>query len=311
MSQIEKTVLAIDDYNKRKSFKTPEIDFVKYLHEVEKERSNVKDVTEFHDEMITLMGGAEDQGATMPWTKTHENIRFRKGEVTMWQGFNGHKKSMVLGYLSLGFILQNQAVCIASLEMKPVSTLRRMLRQAAGCSSPTEVAWESFKNFAGGKLYLYDKQGTLNPETLYGLMHYASRELNIKHFVVDSLMRVIPGEDKYNEQKDFVVRLCDIAQETGLHIHLVHHNRKGDESKPAGRYGAKGSGSLSDNVHNALEVHQPPEHILKNMECTATNYIYCDKQREGEWTGGIALWFDPESLQFMGSEKSGVRTWLK
>jgi len=48
-------------------------------------------------------------------------------------------------------------------------------------------------------------------------------------------MRVVAGEDKYNEQKDFVVKLCDIAIKQKSHIHLVHHTKKGKENEPSGR----------------------------------------------------------------------------
>jgi twinkle protein len=230
----------------------------------------------------------------------------------MWQGFNGHKKSMTLGYISLNFIAHNEPVCIASLEMKPSSTITRMLSQAAGTIQPTPYAYQTFVNFCENKLYLYDKQGTITPETMYGVMYYAAEKLGCKHFIVDSLMRVVAGEDDYNAQKDFVSKLCDIALETGLHIHLVHHNRKGDETKPAGRYGAKGSGSLSDNVHNALEVWQNKNKKPEDDDTDKPDmFIFCDKQREGSWQGAIGLWFDPNSLQMMGDSERQVRRWIR
>lgn len=312
MSNLEKRVQAIDELSaKRKGIQqVPNIDFVKYLHQVEAEHSNVKQVSDFKDDVLVRMDGLKQSGASMPWVKTHDNIRFRPSEVSMWQGFNGHKKSMILGYISLGFIQQNEPVCIASFEMKPSSTINRMLKQATGCANPTEYALDKFIDFTQDKLFLYDKQGSVSPETLYGVIYYCAKELGVKHFIIDSLMRVIAGEDDYNAQKDFVSKICGIALDTGIHIHLVHHNRKGDEGKPAGRYGAKGSGSLSDNVHNALEVHQPPRKDEADDDMP-TNFIYCDKQREGEWVGCIALWFDSETLQFKGSKDAGVRAWIR
>lgn len=308
---IEKQVAAIDELTARRRGiqSLPKIDFIEYLRQSEAEQSNVKQVSDFKDDVLDRIQGLKHSGATMPWTKTHDNIRFRPSEVTMWQGFNGHKKSMILGYISLGFIQQNEPVCIASFEMKPASTINRMLRQASGTSSPTQTALDRFINFTQDKLYLYDKQGSVKPETLYGVIHYAAKELGVKHFIIDSLMRVIDGEDDYNAQKDFVSKICEIALDTNIHIHLVHHNRKGDESKPAGRYGAKGSGSLSDNVHNALEVHQPPRKD-DDDNTLPSNFIYCDKQREGEWVGGIALWFCEDSLQFSGTPDRRARSWL-
>lgn len=311
MSKLEKAVMAIDEIAKQRKFQTvPKIDFIQYMNERNAENDNVRSVQDFKDEVIERLLGKKSIGATMPWTKTHEQIKFRPSEVSMWTGFNGHKKSMVLGYIALDFLRQNEPVCIASFEMKPSSTIKRMLCQASGNLNPTELALDKFIDFCDNKLWLYDKQGTVTPELLYGVIYYTAEKLGVKHFVIDSLMRVVAGEDDYNAQKNFVSKLCDIALETGIHIHFVHHNRKGDETKPAGRYGAKGSGSLSDNVHNAFEVHQRYKRDDEGETDLPDMYIICDKQREGEWQGTIALWFDENSLQFMGSKGSTVRSWI-
>src|SRR5690606_38306384 len=105
---------------------------------------------------------------------------------------------------------------------------------------------------------------------LYGVIAYCADELGVKHFVIDSLMRVISGEDNHNEQKDFVVRLCELAITKNMHIHLIHHTKKGKENEPSGRYDAKGSGAISDNVHNSLivwsnkdKIKDMPDAILK------------------------------------------------
>lgn len=292
------------------------IDFAEYAETRNSEKDNIKSPQSFYEELKeSLKPNQVLQGASLPWTKTHENLRFRDGEVTMWHGYSGHKKSMVLGYVSLGFIQQNSPVCIASFEMKPVRTLARMLKQATGTTQPTEYALDQFIKFSESKLWMYDKQGTITQETLFGVIYYAADQLKCKHFVIDSLMRVVPDEDDYNAQKNFVIRLCDIAMETGIHIHFVHHNRKGDESKAAGSQGAKGSGAIKDNVHNAIEVWTKYKDAAAREKAedeeTPDTYMLCTKQREGEWEGAIGLYFDESSLQFFGAKDSKVRTWIR
>jgi twinkle protein len=310
MSQLEKTALALDELAlRRKSNVLPQIDFVQYLNARQLDKDNVKRPHEFADEIMARFSDAKVNGASMPWTKTHDQVRFRSGEVSMWSGYNGHKKSMVLGYISLGFIQQNEPVCIASFEMKPSSTIARMLIQATGTNKPTTLALDEFLEFSDGNLWLYDQQGSVTPEQLYGVIYYTAEKLGVKHFIIDSLMRVVSGDDDYNAQKNFVTRLCAIAQETNIHIHFVHHNKKGDETKPAGRYEAKGSSSLSDNVHNAFNVWSKKE--KKEDEEFPDVVIRCDKQREGEWEGTIGLWFLEESLQFSGTQEARTRTWIR
>lgn len=310
MSNYEKTAQALDEIAaKRKLNVLPDIDFIQYMNTRQIDKDNVKRPHDFADEVLAKLNGDKVQGASMPWTKTHDQVRFRSGEVSMFSGFNGHRKSMVLGYISLGFIQQNEPVCIASFEMKPSSTISRMVMQATGTTKPTKYALEQFLEFSDGNLWLYDQQGSVTPEQLYGVIYYTAEKLGIKHFIIDSLMRVVAGDDDYNAQKNFVTKLCAIAQETNIHIHFVHHNKKGDESKPAGRYEAKGSSSLSDNVHNAFNVWSKKD--KQSDDKFPDVVIRCDKQREGSWEGQIGLWFLKDSLQFAGSADSRTRTWIK
>lgn len=275
--------------------KLPDIDFEQYFKAHEDDTQKIKRVIDFYSDIEAYIErGSVIKGAKLPFLKTQDKFRFREGEVTLWTGFNGHKKSLLLGFVALGFMEAGEKVCIASFEMKPLSTISRMVKQKMHCKEPSYDEYADFMQFAHETLYLFDHQGGMSPERIYGVIYYCAKELGVKHFVIDSLMRVVAGEDKYNEQKDFVVKLCDIAITTNIHIHLVHHTKKGREDAPSGRYDAKGSGAISDNVHNSLIVwankednKDMPQMILK-----------CDKQREGEWEGKIAIEFDAETLRF-------------
>lgn len=310
---------ADEDYLKALMMPT-DVDFADYAETRLSEKDNIKAPRAFYDELLaSLDKNAGLEGATMPWTKTHDKIRFRNGEVTMWHGYSGHKKSLALGYVVLGFIKQNAPACIASFEMRPVTTLSRMLKQATGTTEPTQYALDGFLNLTDSKLWIYDKQGTMTQETLFGVMYYAADKLGVQHFVIDSLMRVVPNEDDYNAQKNFVIKLCEIAKETNMHIHFVHHNRKGDESKEAGSQGAKGTGAIKDNVDNAIEIWTQYKTLAdkqlaidKNSDVSdlPDTYAICTKQRNGDWEGKIALWFDYDSLQLKGSKDAAVRSWL-
>jgi twinkle protein len=289
MSKLEKIAEKLNAVN------LPDVDFEAYLKAHEDDSQKVKRVSDYYDELTDYIeNGDQMQGSTMPFPKMKNLFGFRGGEVTLWTGFNGHKKSMLLGFVAINFLKQGDKVCTASFEMKPVSTIKRMTRQYTGTQEPDYDQYADFMGFAGNNFYIFDHLGGISPERIYGVIMYCATEMGVKHFIIDSLMRVVAGEDKYNEQKDFVVKLCEVAQRTNTHIHLVHHVRDGDESKPSTRYSAKGSKAISDNVHNSLivwsnknKIEDMPDVILK-----------CDKQREGEWEGMIALDFDPQSLTF-------------
>lgn len=255
-----------------------------------------------------LRGDRSVTGATLPWSKTHDRIRLRPGEVTVWAGYNGAGKSLMLGQVVLGFMAVGERALIASFEMLPHVTLARMTRQATMGDRPTDLAIDGFHAWTDGKLWLYDHQGQVAAAQVLAVCRFAAAELGAQHVVIDSLMKAVRGEDDYNGQKDFVDALCGIARTTGMHVHLVHHMRKGEsESKLPGKHDLKGSGSISDQVDNVAIVwrnkaKQSAVQDGENIDPEKPDaLLIIDKQRNGEYEGRVALWFDPASQQFLGS----------
>lgn len=251
------------------------------------------------------------QGDTLPWSKTHPTVRLRRGEVSLWPGINGHGKSLMTSQVALDLVNQGRRVCIASLEMWPVKTLKRMARQAIGNGSPTTSAIGDFIGWLSRRLWLYDQHGRAEPRHMLAVIRYAAIELKVSHFFLDSLMMVCKGDDDYNGQKDFVTELCAVAKDTGCHIHLIHHSRKlaSEKDKP-GKFDAKGSSSITDQVDNVFTIWRNKEKEAERQnggadESKPDALLICDKQRHGEWEGRIGLWFNGESMSYRGDERQG------
>jgi twinkle protein len=251
-------------------------------------------------------GAAE--GDSLPWSKTAHTIRLRPGEVSLWPGINGHGKSLLTSHVALDLVAQDRRVVIASLEMQPVKTLKRMARQAIGNNQPTNEIVGEFVSWLHRRLWLYDQHGRANPTHMLAVIRYAALELKATHFFLDSLMMVTKGEEDYDGQKDFVTELCAIAHDTGCHIHLIHHTRKlKDESDIPGKFDAKGSGSITDQVDNVFTVWRNKRKEREMQEGKPGEgpdaILVCDKQRHGEWEGRVGLWFDPSSFAYRGDER--------
>lgn len=293
-------------------------DFLAYMAETEP-KVKVLPAESWTEKLVEQTKNPERlTGAKLPWGKTHELLRFRPGEVTLWQGMNGHGKSQILGQACLGFVGQEQKICIASFEMKPVSTLKRMLRQVAQNSTPGEGIARRMMQWLTAQLWIYDQLGRANPKTLAAVIRYCSDKLKIDHFVIDSLMRCVSGEDDYNGQKEFVELLCSLAQDHNIHIHLVHHARKREnEDQAPGKFDAKGSGAIVDQVDQMLTVWRNkkkerlverelksgvqvlPEDLVKQPD----SLLICDKNRHGEWEGRISLWYHADSLSYTSDKR--------
>lgn len=288
------------------------IDFDAYK-ETEIIRNRVREKSEFTDEVNHYFETRSHGivGDKLPFNKTDQLIGLRKAEVSIWAGENGSGKSMMLGQLKLGLLAQNKKVLTASLEMQPYKTLARMARQATGKSMPSRSDLEAFSAWKMDMGYLYDHVGRLEAWQAVSLCRYSAKELGINHIIIDSMMKCVRGEDDYNGQKDFVDSLCDVAKETNLHIHLVHHLRKsGEGDKIAEKKDIKGSGIITDLVDNVFliarnrkkeketEVNMLPDNTKPDT------YLVCAKQRNGEWEGTLGFWFDRKSQQF--TEEFGV-----
>ncbi len=277
----------------------------------------VKSVIHYHVAVDLLLLGKALVGDTLPWSKTHGQFRFREGEVTLWHGINGHGKSAVTTQVAAWLAINDRPGCLASFEMPPEKTLERMVKQCAGNPSPSlDFSMEFFLSMAP-VMSIYDKRGRADPGLLFAAMRYCADKRKCKHFFVDSLQKCVRGSDDYNGQKDFVQGLCDVAVETKMHIHLIHHTKKlSDESQLPGKFDARGAGEITDQVDNVLGFWRN-----KRKEAERAKALYegtpfaddspdfmliCDKQRHGSWEGKIPLWGDVGSWHFRGDARE---TW--
>lgn len=296
-------------------FTPDDIDFSLYMENTETQRRIRPSGSYVEDVIRYIWDDTSHTGASLPWDKCLAQLRFRRGEVTLWGGFNGAGKSAVLGQVCLGFVQQAHRTCIASFEMPPPSTLARICRQAFGCVRPPQDEIRAFHEVVDQHIWLYDQRGMVKSETVLAVVRYAATVLNCDHIIIDSLMKCGLPEDgtmAFNAQKDFIDALCRAAQETGIHVHLVAHSRKGrDESAPPGKMDIKGSGSITDQVDNVVIIwrNKPKEQAeaAGNPQSVMEpdTMLIVEKQRHFEWEGRILLWYLRGSQQFVG-EPNGM-----
>ena len=277
------------------------INFSDYMKEAE--HHSVKPASDWLQATINSFY-ATDCGPRAPtplWEKAKERIAFRPGEVSLWAGVNGHGKSMVLSQVTLDLCYQAERVMVASFEMKPERQMNRMSRQASGSRVPTREFLETFHQWTDERLWIYDHLGSVEWRKLIAVMRYAVKNFRISQFVIDSLMKCVKGEDDYNAQKDFVNELCSFAQAHNVHVHLVHHVRKADsEHKCPGKFDIKGAGAITDQVDNVFIVWKNKK-AIEEQSGDPTCILACEKQRNGEYEGQLALWFEFGSQQYMES----------
>jgi len=276
---------------------------------------NIREASQFRDELLAHMD-TPVSGATLPWEKTHDKVRFNEAGVHLWTGYNGHKKSMLTGFASLGFINQGLTGCIASLEMAPVVTLKRMAAQALGFQDFTSPALDKFLGSLNKRLYLYDQQNNVPTERILKMAGYCGKELGLDFLVIDSLMKCGMSPDDYGSQKNFLNSLDSIAKDTGMDIHLIAHMRKppSDKRYVPDRYDISGGSDISNQASSIFivwtdmekkaikakpEAYRTPEdEVILNDPARWDVKLKVEKQRNAEFEGTIGLHFLENSLQF-------------
>lgn len=295
-----------------------EIDWRAYERDTEC-RAKVRTAADWSRELSAqFAAGQRVASPSMCSTRLRGLIEFRPGEVTVWAGYNGHRKSMLTTQLALDLCAQRQRVLILSPEMPPESTLARMARQASASDRPGPEWLSSFVRWTDGRLWLFDHMGRVTPSLVVAVIRYFASELAGSHVFIDSLMMVVASEEHLDEQKQFVTDVVRVAQETGVHIHLVAHCRKPaaseGEMKPPSKYDLRGSAAISDQCPNvclvwankgkvaALEKDSHDEAAKAQPDAL----VIVDKQRHGQWEGKVKLWFDERSLRFVDDRVSPV-----
>jgi twinkle protein len=257
----------------------------------------------------------------MSSTKLGRELEFRPGEVTVWAGFNSHRKSTVSGQAFLDFASQGERCLTMSFEMLPARTLQRQACQFWGTGQPTKRQRDDFLAWAEGRLWIFNHFGNFEPRHCHAVLRYFANELKGTHVIIDSIMKVCVSEESLDEQKQFIGEVIRIAQETGLHVHVVAHCRKpqsGDESKPPTRYDIRGSSGISDQVDNvvlvwankakkaALLAYPSDEKSLEQPDIL----LIVDKQRNGPFEGKLKFWVDDASFRVMDDRTSPIEPFL-
>ena len=293
-----------------------DIDFGAYMRQTEP-AMKVRKASLFSDDLAAQFAPRDRShcAPTMDSTKLGRELEFRPGEVTIWAGYNGHRKSFFTGQVALDLCLQGQKVLMASMEMRPAHTLARMARQCMAEVRPGRELTDEFMGWTDDRLWIFDHIGRISPALCVAVLKYFADELGGQQVFIDSMMMVCASEEHLDEQKQFMTDLVRVAQETGLHIHLVAHCRKPvDETKPPTKYDLRGSAALSDQAHNVVMVwfnKAKAEKLRRNLtdpdaQNQADAMVVVEKQRNGEFEGKLQLWIDDVSLRFVNDRAASV-----
>ena len=283
-----------------------------YEQEYSHAEFKVKGSDVFAEDLVRYFGEEIHSGKSLGWIKTEDKFRVRQAELTILTGVSGHGKSMWLSQVILSMMRQQTRCLIASLEMRPVLTLARMVTQALGSPEPTDDYIRKFCERAKDKLYIYDQLGVTTSQDMFATLYYGKHVLGCEVFIIDSLMKMSDiSEESLENQKRFVDRLATTCRDLDIHVFLVAHTRKmKDETEIPDATDIMGSSlirALSDNIiciwrnrykEKLIEEGKTSDDELKIIPDAKA---FIQKQRNAQWEGSFNFYFDQKGLKYKES----------
>jgi twinkle protein len=271
----------------------------------------VKSTDIFTDDLVRYFGEEIHSGKSLGWIKTEDKFRVRN-ELNILTGVSGHGKSMWLSQVVLAMMKQNTKCLIASLEMRPVLTLARMVTQALGSPEPTDEYIHKFCERAKDKLYLYDQHQQTTSQDMIATLYYGKHILGVEVFVIDSLMKMSDiSEESLEAQKLFVDKLAVTVRDLNIAVFLVAHTRKmkSEEEIPDATniMGSSHIRNLCDNIicvwRNRSKERLREEGKISEAELKIIPdcKVFIQKQRNAQWEGNFNFYYDQKGLRYRES----------
>lgn len=252
----------------------------------------------------------EEIGYSLPYAALYGKLLFRPGELTLWTGDSGSGKSQIISDVLSKWVQERSRICLASLEMKPGWTLKRMVKQCGGVDRPTEPFLRTVMGYLDTGLLLYERVGKANIESLLEVFDYARAKYGCDQFVIDSLMRLGIAVDDYSAQEKAVYRLVEWTISNNVHSHLVAHSKKGDKDRGVPETSdIKGAMEIGANAFNIVAVWrnrkiEHPADMENRPEFTDEPGVTMNiaKQRNGDFEGKIKLFFSTKTYQYFSTQ---------
>lgn len=266
----------------------------------------IVDPIHFRDKIqhIFIKGGALF-GTPTPWPKLNGILKgWRDGEVTVWSGRNGSGKSTVLNQVFIDLAEKNVKSCIYSGEMPPERYLRWAIIQYLKNDYPAPDRIDEVLTWLSGKVKILNVTSGIEPDKLLGDFEYAARRYGVKHFFIDSLMKIrFRGQDEYKDQHDFIQSLSGYAKKHNCHVHLVAHPRKTEsDDDETGKVDIKGSSHITDECDNVIVLHRlsetKKEAVKKKNAQPADMKLFVKKNREFGIEASVNMMFDTATKTF-------------
>lgn len=253
------------------------------------------------------------------------------GQVSIVSGINGSGKSSWLNQVALDVIMQGYGVGIFSGELTDWRLMNWLYLQTAGRDYVStgkdndgneyyyvkDSVKDKIDNWLDENLFIYDNNGGVDIDTVgKNVQSLLLNKKNVKLIIIDNLMSMDisrNGSDKYDAQKQVILKLTTLAKMLNVHIIFVCHPVKCKDF--IRKEDISGSSDLANAVDNIFLVHRVTQDFKKrSMEFfgwgeshpiyTYDNVIEIAKNRElGSIEKLCGMYFELKTKRFLNSKE--------
>lgn len=224
----------------------------------------------------------------------------RPGEMTVFTGPTGSGKTTLVSELSLDLCQQGVTTLWGSFEIRNVRLAKAMLRQFSGLNLERQMKQFNYwaDKFQQLPLYFMGFYGPVDITTVIETMSHATYVYDIQHVVVDNLQFMTGSAynlgDRYTLQNAVLAEFRKFASVKNVHVSLVIHPRKEDDTAELTTASIFGTAKASQEADNVLILQS------KGGNSQQRKYLQVTKNRFDGDVGKVPLEFDRESLTLSG-----------
>ncbi|HEX2652104.1 MAG TPA: AAA family ATPase, partial [Xanthobacteraceae bacterium] len=179
--------------------------------------------------------------STAPFDPLGEHVRFFPGGFTIWSGFPGAGKTTLLRQLACHLMkptdeenpYSGQSVFVCSMEELPQDVLIRHAQVACANEDLTDNMLQWCADVWSNKLHLWNYrpiESDAEHQKILAAIRVLAREKGVRHAIIDSLMCLDVPSNDFEAQRSFAGALARTCHSSGVHVHLVAHPRKPQQS---------------------------------------------------------------------------------
>lgn len=237
-----------------------------------------------------------------------------KGLLSVWSGDNNAGKTTTVLNVSGSAVRQKVKTFYWSGEQKPhrirwwfeqilagpkyvESNVSERTNRTYWFASPQYI--KKIREWYGDYFWVYDKRG-IDPEEFFSVAELAVRRHGVELIWVDNLMAFTGAEDDYyGAQGRFAESCKNFAEDWGVHVGLIAHNKKINEWRIATKDDVEGSKKVTNWADEVYQVNRVPKTFQKDDLEGVDSVISLCKNRESEMLVDVRMVFEHKSKRIV------------